>query len=338
MHELIPSSLFNTQAHRLADKIEAYRESIGVVFDVDKIESKPSNFHATIKTHLISEIMLVDCETVAQFFYRPTSKIARDGLDHILIQAFLSGKTVVGRSDLECSQQNSSLIVIDSARPWSAYNPSFRNLTLVIPRRLIHTKILDDDTLHGRLLDPKYNPLAALLRSHMLALHQNVAALKYESAYSVMTPTLDLVVATLNYHHSDHARAGTRALSFQIKCFIEENLDDSRLGPERLMQQFNLTRSTLYRLFASTEGGIMNYIRERKLRRAFRRLASARQTGATVAQIAFESGFENESSFSRLFKSYFAVRPSDVRAGVDIFATDTGQAPERLWEAWFRSL
>lgn len=338
----IPTSTFDTQAYQDKDRMEAYRDSIGVVFDVDGFENNTQDFSAIIKTYLLSEVLLVDCQTAGQFFRRPRHKIARDGIDHLIIQIFLEGKTTSIDGESECSSETGNLIVIDGAREWEAYNPNFQNISLIIPRRLLAGKLKQDDAHHGRILNPQLNPMASLLYSHIISLHQNAPRIESRFAQALVGPSVDLVIATLNFESAstkyESQQSLNYALLFRVKNYIELNLYNSNLSVELIMHEFNLARSTLYRLFPRSEGGIMNYVKERRLKKAFKSLVMPADRSQSIAEIAFACGFENESSFTRSYKSYFGLTPRDTRHNPSLIDWEASTIPERLWESWFRSL
>lgn len=315
---------------------------MSVVFDVEKLAKK--NFQAKIQGNLISELMLVDCQTVEQEFHRSTSKIARDGMDHFLIQLFLTGGTGFELKGERQFCDSTQLIIIDTTKPWKAHNPAFRNLTLVVPRRLMRSRLWDLDAHHGRILDPKTNPFAEILRSHILSLHNTIGRIHYEAAHSLNDPSLDLIAMALNHSSPDQGKrfiasdeSYLNSFIFRIKAFVEDHLSDSKLSPEMIQSHFNLTRSTLYRLFPAS-GGIMKYIRERRMIKAYKLLSMTLVPGQTIAEIAHGLGFENESSFTRAFKVFFGVLPSEVRKGISPSQLSSPIPPYRTWESWLLSL
>lgn len=343
MGKYVPFSVFNTEAFSPRDRVEIYRESIGVFFQTEQFSQEREKFQAKIHSHLLSELLLIEVQTVAQNFIRPASLIAADGLDHFLIQLFFDGKTVHNGNPSELYCQGNRLIVIDGSRPWDAFNSDFRNLTLVVPRRLISSKLNSENDQHGKVLDPARNPFAEILRTHMLSLHSTAGQLNADYAHSIVQPTVDLAAAAMNYtgelfNSSVAEQSQCFALKLGIKSFIENNLGDPHLSVERIQVEFNLTRSTLYRLFPNFDGGIMNYVRKRRLQMAYRRLATSRFANETISQIAFEYGFENVSSFTRAFKAFFQELPSEVAKHRSPPKTDPLSSPNRVWENWFRIL
>jgi AraC-like DNA-binding protein len=66
-------------------------------------------------------------------------------------------------------------------------------------------------------------------------------------------------------------------------------------------------------LFESEGLSFTEFVRDERLNRAHRMLASARCAGRKIADIAFTCGFGDISYFNRAFRARFGITPSDVR-------------------------
>jgi AraC-like DNA-binding protein len=111
-----------------------------------------------------------------------------------------------------------------------------------------------------------------------------------------------------------HAAAGQldQTRLARIKVIIRRNLSSPRLGPRRLCQLGEVSRSQLYRLF-EPHGGVARYIQAERLRQAERAIGDPEQRG-DIARIAESLGFYDASSFSRAFRREFGLTPRDLRA------------------------
>jgi AraC-like DNA-binding protein len=96
----------------------------------------------------------------------------------------------------------------------------------------------------------------------------------------------------------------------QIRRYIQANLYDAELSPERVLDTLQLPRRTLYRLFEQ-EGGLGAYIRHLRLRRAAHDLAQ--NPNMTVTDIAYDLGFKSASDFTRAFRRAYEMAPQDFR-------------------------
>lgn len=254
---VIPSTLFSTDFLSPVDRMEAYRESIGVVFDVDNINSGGLDFTASMESFLLNEIMLVETETVAQNFFRTPATLARNSMDHFVIQLFLDGFTAFKKDGEYKICDTSSLVVIDTSRPWFAFNPHFRNLSLVIPRRLLDKKLWHYDSHYGRLLNSADNPFVEILENHILNLFQVLDKIRNDKSQKIMAHTVDLVISTLNYaSYAESKRKTVRQLGLRDAI---------------IQAQCSLTRTTLGELFSSE--GLQAVCQEHSLKKAYQRIS-----------------------------------------------------------------
>ncbi|WP_272855152.1 response regulator [Aequorivita todarodis] len=89
---------------------------------------------------------------------------------------------------------------------------------------------------------------------------------------------------------------------------VEDNLEDNQFTVAQLCAEVGTSRMQLHRkLNALTGKGTTAFIRHRRLLRAAKLLAS----GLDVSQAAYSVGFSSLSYFSKCFKKYYGVLPSE---------------------------
>lgn len=99
-----------------------------------------------------------------------------------------------------------------------------------------------------------------------------------------------------------------------VICYIEENIC-SKLTVEDIAARAYMSPAHLQRLFHITFGmTIAEYVRYRKLQKALELLY---YTNRKVCDIAYDVGFEHESSFIRSFKREFGLTPHEARKQPD---------------------
>lgn len=94
---------------------------------------------------------------------------------------------------------------------------------------------------------------------------------------------------------------------------IRRLLQDYRLTPERLADEMNISRRTLYRLFEPEGKSIAQYILGLRIERASYDLADVSDKALSVTEIAFKWGFSDVSQFSRAFKRLKGLPPREWR-------------------------
>lgn len=96
----------------------------------------------------------------------------------------------------------------------------------------------------------------------------------------------------------------------QIKQYIREHMDEP-INRDELAQRAGFSVPHFHRIFTAQVGeNITAYVRRVRMERAARQLLAQ---VVHVTQIAFDSGYESHSAFSKAFKGYFGVSPSEFR-------------------------
>ena len=97
----------------------------------------------------------------------------------------------------------------------------------------------------------------------------------------------------------------------QITTFIEENIEDEDLGPEKLANHMRISVRNLYRKFKELDQLSPNdFIKHQRISFAARLLVT---TTATVQEIVYRSGFTNRSHFYKEFDKRFGMTPKAYR-------------------------
>ena len=119
-----------------------------------------------------------------------------------------------------------------------------------------------------------------------------------------------------------HARD---AIFRQICRYIEQNLEDPNLSTRLLLDQFGVSRATLYRMFEPL-GGVRNYVTERRAAAALF-FISNNDGGRGFVQAACERfGFSSPANFNRTIQRLFGNSPKALLRGPN----DVGRASQSL--------
>jgi signal transduction histidine kinase/DNA-binding response OmpR family regulator/ligand-binding sensor domain-containing protein len=95
----------------------------------------------------------------------------------------------------------------------------------------------------------------------------------------------------------------------KVKAALEREFGDSSFDVEKLAQEMNMSSSQLLRkLKALTNLTTVEFIREYRLQKAAGLLA---QKSASVSEIAYQTGFESLSYFTKVFQQKYKILPSE---------------------------
>jgi AraC-like DNA-binding protein len=181
-----------------------------------------------------------------------------------------------------------------------------------LPGGLLHDVFPDPSALHGRMLSPRL-PEVRYLVGRVLSFASSIRNMVPEAAHRDLR---EIVLLIANAFGEQAGLKGSkpalaRAMAFdQARRYVQANLHDDDLSPERVVALLGLSRPTVYRLFQH-EGGLGTYIRHARLRGAAAELIA--WPGIPVQDIAYAHGFRSASDFTRTFRRVYGVAPQEIR-------------------------
>lgn len=114
----------------------------------------------------------------------------------------------------------------------------------------------------------------------------------------------------------DGPRGGVAAARLAlVKADICRALTDPELSIETVARRQQVTPRYIQQLFAAGGETFSAYLRDRRVDYAITRLQNRQDEDRPIADIAFEAGFGDLSSFNRAFRGRVGLTPRDVRAG-----------------------
>lgn len=341
--EPLPNAVFDTRGHRPEARFDAWRESIGVIFDpaLDGC-AEPTRFQARVEAAVLGSVFLGRVEADTQSFERSTQKILGDGLDHYLVQVFLEGRCEVQDGNRTRIVRPGDIYIMDAAAPLYAVDYNFRHVTAFIPRDILAPNLVNPDVHHRRII-PAQTPLARLLYNYIRTLDASRFEMTVAEGEAASAPLVSLISSTLNLgaharpHHADEGAVDLAVLKM-VRDYIETHLTDPRLDVAQVAAAFNLSRSRLYRLFEPL-GGVASYIRQRRLRRSLLDLLNPSNGARYVSEIAYRWGFTSDTAYNRAFKRQYGCSPGEARAA-RMLSRMPGAKDDDLhnYERWIREL
>lgn len=320
---------------------EEWRASLGSLFEARPLEDDLENFSADLNTYNLGTFLIGESSASPQTFHRDGSLVSAVGIDHVLVQLYVDGSCEFDAQGHVSRGTTGDIVCFDLSRQMQSRTSHLETVSLVIPRQLLRLSPRTLDTVHGAVLDGG-SPLGVLVREHLLSMSKvaprltgSEGKLASEVAAVLISAGLSAAV-TGRASETDILGTGLQA----IQGFIEKHLVDANLSTEMIMRHFGLSRSALYRTFEPL-GGVAEYIRERRLNRAFLRLSSIGTGRGVVAKLAYMNGFYNEAAFSRAFRQKFGMTPSDAVAEAERRAANKSDivGNEANWmQAWLAGL
>uniref|UniRef100_C5D1Y8 Transcriptional regulator, AraC family n=1 Tax=Variovorax paradoxus (strain S110) TaxID=543728 RepID=C5D1Y8_VARPS len=321
-----------------AENFEQWRDGLASLFETVRPDSEREAFRADLTAYNLGSFLLgLSCAS-PQMFRRDRQLASAVGVDHLLVQLYVSGKCEFEADGHAGRGKTGDIVCFDMSRQMNSRTSTLEMVSVVIPRELLRLAPRTLDTLHGAVLDGE-TTFGTLLREHLMSMARVAPRINASESKLAAEATATLISASL----SGCGPAGSDLVggSLQaIQSYIERNLNNPALSPEMLMRHFGLSRSALYRTFEAL-GGIAEYIRGRRLDRAFLRLTSVGTGRGSVSKLAFACGFSNETAFSRAFRQRFGVPPRNALLETDrrtLVGTPLASPQDNWLQAWLEGL
>jgi AraC-like DNA-binding protein len=229
------------------------------------------------------------------------------------INAAQEGRTGVARVGDLISYETSHPVVFRADQP-------YESLVVRVPRDLLGPQEAEISNLTAvGIPGGEGLPRAAVAFFGGLIGRLEAGTITAEDAPNTIECVLDLVRALYSAPLSadESARMRTRAeILLNVQSFIEANLGDPELDPERIARSTFISTRYLHKLFEDEGTTVCRWIRETRLERCRRDLLDPALADETILAIASKWGLPGPEHFSRLFRSAYGCSPSELRREV----------------------
>ncbi|MCO6185586.1 helix-turn-helix domain-containing protein [Rhizobium sp. L1K21] len=307
----LPHQSFDSRGLTPEAAFDGWRSAVAPVFDVAPVHPDQP-FAATYDTYHLGD-MLVGLGTFGPTtFTRSREKSRIDGIDYLLVQVYTSGGYSGHLDDRPITVQPMEPVTLDMAREARTVSLASSNITVLIPRDLVKSRVFP----HGHMnVGLRGAALGGLLADHLVALARSLPTMPLSAGAAAASATLAMYEAALDPAEALQ-QAGTEpfreALFQRARRFIDDRIGSGKIDIASLASELGLSRSSLYRMFEPYRG-VESFITDRRLAHARKALTDPHDI-RRIGIIAAACGFDDHSSFSRLFKRRYGVTPAELRS------------------------
>ncbi len=273
-------------------------------------------FEAKISEVRLAELSMSIIEAGGQRASNKKCSSARlDGGNIYIIQQ-LVGSSFFMQDGRRVRLVPNDIACFDSSRPIDFYTDNrYKHLLLNVPCEIWSLKIGQSEQVTAQVLSLDAQ-LGSMLANFLLQLSFISEDIDSLTLGRLEDTTLSLISAafceliTKNGRRPQNSRT---SLFYRAKMFIESNLDDSKLSPKKVADFLGVSESYLKALFHDENQSVSRCIWKMRLDKCRQDLANPLLSRKSLSEIAFGTGFNNFSHFSRKFKEAFKVTASEYR-------------------------
>ena len=328
LHQFVPS----------VDPVAAWKawaEHLAPIFDVRPVPETHVGASVGMRSYNLGLVLVGEVSAPAQALERTARMAAAQGVDHVLMQFYRSGTSVVRTERGEERVRPSDFVICDLAQPIRISGEPVTAINILLPRAALGDRSSSIDGLHGCVFNAEHDAAKQIFASYLKDVVSRADRIEAPYRPGIAEAAAKLCGAALP-SVAGFVAAAERWVSLEIRSFIQTHLADPKLGPEMICERFGLSRATLYRQFA-VDDGVQHYIRNRRLARAMTLLTRVGDgPRPRVSTVAYAVGFADEKTFSRAFKRRFDCLPRD--AALDRAVRPVRPGTESPLGAWIRQI
>ncbi len=233
--------------------------------------------------------------------------------DNYFFVLLLSGDYLLEQDGREVSLRPGDMTLYDAGRPHRIRcREGFRKLILSVPHGQLRSRLSGMESRMA-LRIPGAEGLGAVAASFLRTTAERVDRMRSAEFLALADSAADLVTLAAASLVPGELRPspGPAASLHRVKTFVEAHLGEPDLDSEAVARGAGLSARYVRRLFEAEDTTPMRFILAARLERCRREIERRALTGLSITDIAFRSGFNDLSHFSRRFRERFGVSPRE---------------------------
>lgn len=300
-----------------AQSLSQWRSEMDRAFPPLTIHAERSiPFTAQYRSAGTEELQISDIQASAHVVERTPGVISSKNFEYYKISLQVSGTGLMTQGNRELQLTPGTIAVYDTAQPYNLrFDDDYRFVVAMFPKHALDIP----ERLAGELvaypLDGTSGP-GSMLSSYLMGIVENLHYLSGAAGERLARTGLDLLTTLLAAElqlQGGSTAPDRRSLLVEICYYINEHLTDSNLTPESIASAHFISIRQLYNVFQEYGVSVAQWIKLRRLTECRRDLADPFKMSHTVSQIASHWSFFDTTYFSRIFKEYFGLSPTEWR-------------------------
>jgi len=306
---------FSTDDTPPLERHKYWHEVIGdTYFQLQLSFPSPETFQGRLTSWMFGAVSLSRLESSATCYKRLRQHLSAGNNEQFLV-------TIPEHSEVEFSQMGrnvrcepGSFILEHSDEPYEFLQPKDNCMwVLKVPGAALRTRLRSVDRFCAMQLDARSGVgllFAEYLRLVVRNLEHTVGAVQPLLGQQLIELVAAALEADTRILHSENSAVRAAHLG-RIESYMRQNLSDNEMNPERIANACRISTRYLHVLFKETGKTVLQWLREARLQAAYEQLT--RTNRVSVAEVAYNWGFGDQSQFCRAFKAHFGLTPREIK-------------------------
>lgn len=274
-----------------------------------------THFEGHVRVEHAGSVVLTKLEAGRHRVMRTVQGLQGKDNDYLKIVAPWQGVANVSQGDKAAHARSGSWVIYDTSLPYEVANPEWsEHLVVMLPKQSIAERGLRLEGLMGRNVGGS-SGIARIALETMRSTYQELPSMAPSVALRAGELLLDMVHLSLQ-ELAGQSTASTQqlALKDRIRAYVIGHLRDPALSVESVAQALHCSKRHLHNAFADEVQSLGGFIQQSRLELCMRELLIPQLRARTITEVALGCGFGSSAHFSRSFKAYTGLSPSEFRA------------------------
>lgn len=312
-----PESVLSTDHVHARRRSSYWADLVCDVFVQLDCQRMGEGFFGHIADRPLGDVRLSEVSSTAHHVRRSSRMLSRADEDYMLLSLQMHGTGSVEQDGRQAILEPGDFALYDSTRQYDLkFDSDFSQLVLKTPRGMFLDRFAGSESATAVRI-PGSTGMGRVASSFIREVAREAHTLLPYEIERVTHNAIDVMAAALGHTLLDQPvrQSSTKAAQLiRIKLFIDSNLADPTLSPEKIAGANGISTRYLNKLFEAEQVSVCRFIWDHRLKRIAQDLLDPAFASRSISEIALRWGFNNLSHFSRLFKDRFNLCARDYRA------------------------
>ena len=289
--------------------VDAWIETCAAIFGVTPLHREDARKDYRVQSWFVDPITIANSHYYSMAAERRNWHVEEAGAQ-IHVHRYARGRSSMETAGLPLECETGAITLLDYSRPFTGVHENNECESFFIPHEVIgyhpsdtpHAFVFSAQSRMGLLIGRQMDNLLNALKCGAQSVDRADIERFLGCVEVAMCPGTASASASARFRESQKRI---------IQLFIEQRLHMPDLNTALVLQNFGVSRASLYRMFEAEEG-VRNYINHRRLVRAVTELACHQRTHGQIHRVSERWGFTSDASFNRMVKRTFGVAPGGL--------------------------
>ncbi|MDJ1371008.1 AraC-like ligand-binding domain-containing protein [Gulosibacter molinativorax] len=284
------------------------------IITCDVSAPEPDSFRGSFGAGFSRDVHLLDIAADTHAVHRTNSLVKKSPQAFLKFSIVEEGSALIVQDGRETALNQGDMTVYDTNRPYTlAYDGPARMSIIMFPKEQLDIPANVIANLTARKLSSSRGT-GAIIRPFISSLAENVHSLDDFQTRRMTRSAIDLLGTLFDEELTRIVPNDEEAhLLNAIYGYIDDHIGDPGLNPAQIAAAHFISVRSLHSLFTQQQTTVSTLIRTRRLQNCHDDIVNPLLADRPLNTIASGYGFLDPAHFSRLFRNYFGISPSEMR-------------------------